>query len=114
MKSGGFTLLEVLVALAILALALAAVLGAVADSLAGADRAQALLRATLAAQALLDGAGLDRPLHPGRHSGIAPDGAGWSLEITPAGDGMLMVTATVDPPGAGGRLRLVTLRPAEP
>lgn len=112
-RANGFTILEVLVALAILAVAMAAVLGAISTNLAAAARAQALVRATLAAQSLLVGAGLDAPLRPGRHSGVLPDGSGWSLEVR-LESGLLVVTAIVDPPGSGGRIRLVTLRPAEP
>ena len=108
-RASGFTILEVLVALAILAFAMAAILGAIGTNLAAAARAQALMRATMAAQSLLAGAGLDAPLQPGRHSGVLPDGSGWSLDIHPDGD-VLVVTAIVDPPGSGGRVRLVTLR----
>lgn len=110
--SSGFTLLEVLVALAILAVALAAVLAAVGGALNAAMRAEGLVRSTIAAQSLLAGAGLDAPLRPGRQSGALPDGSGWSLDVRPAPDNMLLVAAVVDAPGIGGRVRLVTLRPA--
>lgn len=110
-RDDGFTILEVLVALAILAVAMTAILGAVSTHLAAAARAQALVRATMAAQSLLAGAGLDEKLRPGRHSGMLPDGSDWSLEVR-AEDDVLVVTAIVDPPGRGGRVRLVTLRPA--
>lgn len=109
----GFTILEVLVALAILAVALAAVLAAISGALGAATRAESLLRATLAAQSLLAGAGIETPLVPGRSSGTLPDGSGWSLEVRPFEDGVLMVAATIDGAGMGGRIRLVTLRPAE-
>jgi general secretion pathway protein I len=109
MRADGFTILEVLVALAILALAMAAILGAIGTNLAAVARAQALVRATLAAQSVLAGAGLDEALRPGRQSGVLPDGSGWSLEVR-AENHVLVVTATVDPPGSGGRVRLVTLR----
>lgn len=111
--SAGFTVLEVLVAFAILAVAMAVVLAAVGGGLAAAMRADGLVRASVAAQSLLAGAGLDIPLRPGRQSGVLPDGSGWSLEVGPGPDGMLLVAAIVDAPGAGGRIRLVTLRPPE-
>jgi general secretion pathway protein I len=110
-KDAGFTILEVLIAFAILGVALAAVLGGVGGGLNAALRADGLVKATMAAQSLLAGAGLDIPLRPGRQSGALPDGSGWSLEVQPGPDGMLLVTASVDAPGAGGRVRLVTLRP---
>lgn len=110
---GGFTVLEVLVAFAILAVALAAVLTAVGGGLAAAMRADGLVRASVAAQSLLAGAGLDAPLRPGRQSGALPDGSGWSLEVRPGPDGLLLLIAIVDTPGAGGRIRLITLRPPD-
>lgn len=82
----GFTLLEVLVAVAILAVALTALFQAFAGGLGGARHAEAATRAGLIARSLLDRVGADLPLVQGVRQGDASDGYTWSLGISPRRD----------------------------
>ena len=79
----GFTLLEVLVAVAILAVALTALFQAFAGGLGGVQQAEAATRAGLIARSLLDRVGADLPLVQGVRQGDAADGYSWSLGIVP-------------------------------
>ncbi len=83
----GFSLLEVIVAFALLALALTLLLG----SLAGASRQVRASadgsRATLHAQSLLAGLGSGEVLRPGRQEGsFEGRHFGWQLDVTPFDD----------------------------
>lgn len=80
----GYSLLEVIVAFALLALALTLLLG----SLSGASRqvreADQRTRAVLHAQSLLALTGVDAPLQEGRQQGEWEDGRyAWSLQVAP-------------------------------
>ena len=95
---GGYTLIEVLVAFAILALALTLLLG----TLSGASRqvrwADDAGRAALHAQSLLDDVGVGTALQPGERSGGFEDGRyRWSLQVSPYEDPLLPPDAMVDP-----------------
>lgn len=79
----GFTLLEVLVAVAILAVALTALFQAFAAGLGGAKQAEAATRAGLIARSLLDRVGADLALVEGVRRGEAADGYAWVLGISP-------------------------------
>lgn len=80
--ASGFTLLEVLVALVILALAVGALTGAIAQSTASVQRVDAQLHAVALADGILAGLGRDMPLKAGMSRG--QDGAlSWQLSITP-------------------------------
>lgn len=86
----GYTLVEVLVAFAILALALTLLLG----TLSGASRqvrwADDAGRAALHAQSLLDDTGVGTTLQPGRDDGEFEDGRyRWTLEVSPYEDPLL-------------------------
>lgn len=77
--ASGFTLLEVLAAIALLAFAFAIGLRAMSGALNNSVRGEALTTATLEAQSLLDQQGLVVPLRAGVQQGSFPDGASWQL-----------------------------------
>lgn len=77
----GFTLIEVLAAIALLAIAFAVALGALGKSAQNAARAAALDSAVEHAQTLLATQGLTGPLQNGTSSGSFGDGMHWTLAI---------------------------------
>ena len=80
----GYTLLEVLVAFAVLALALTLLLGTLSGGTRQVRGAADAGRATLHAQSLLADAGIGAPLQPGRSDGVFDEGRyRWSLEVAP-------------------------------
>ncbi len=79
--SKGFTLIEVLAAIALLAIAFAVSLGALGKSAQNAARSAALDTAVERAQTLLAEQGLAAPLKPETLSGRFADGTGWTLEV---------------------------------
>jgi prepilin-type N-terminal cleavage/methylation domain-containing protein len=124
-RRAGFTLVEVLAALAIAGLAFAVALPMLSESLSGGAAAATEQQATLAAQSLLARVGQDIPLTDGTLHG--QDGAlSWTVEITPwtlgedARPGMGVtahhVVVSVGWPGRRRPqvLRLATLRLATP
>ncbi|WP_052120454.1 type II secretion system protein [Inquilinus limosus] len=120
-REAGFTLVEVLVALAVLGSITAASLALLVSSRDRDSRAAAQLRAGLAAEAILERVGLDLPLAPRSVSGRLSDGSAWSLAIAPWREeglpeqpgrpGLLSVTVRVTP-RRGPTVQLVTLRAA--
>lgn len=78
----GFTLLEVLVALAIAALGLGALLAAVATGIGNAGLADKYVEATRRAQSRLASVGVTAPLAPGEQSGDDGDGFAWRVQIS--------------------------------
>lgn len=85
--SRGFTLLEVLAAIALLAFAFAIGLRAMSGSLSNSMRGEAISTVTLEAQSLIDEQGLVLPLNAGVQHGSFADGAAWQLhtrKYTPA------------------------------
>ena len=94
----GFTLIEVMVAFAVLALALTLLLG----TLSGASRqvrwADDAGRAALHAQSLLDQTGVGEVLQPGQSDGDFEDGRyRWSLQVEPWRDQGAQNAALIDP-----------------
>jgi len=75
----GFTLLEVLAAIALLAFAFAIGLRAMSGALANGARGEAITQAVLEAQSLLDMQGLTVPLRAGAQQGRFDDGSTWQL-----------------------------------
>ena len=108
-RARGYTLIEVLVAFVILALALTLLLGTLsgaARQVRWSDRAG---RAALHAQSLLDQVGVAETLRPGTKSGEFEDGRyHWSLQVTPYEDPLLPPPDRVDP--AAPRLLQLSLR----
>ncbi|MBS0431937.1 MAG: prepilin-type N-terminal cleavage/methylation domain-containing protein [Proteobacteria bacterium] len=78
--SKGFTLLEVLAAVALLALSFAIGLRAMSAALGNSARGEATSHAVLEAQSLLDMQGLEEPLRAGWRQGSFGDGAVWRLQ----------------------------------
>lgn len=81
---GGYSLIEVIVAFALLALALTLLLGALSGATRQLRWSDDAGRAALHARALLADLGVEEPLRPGRRSGELEDGRyRWSLQVTP-------------------------------
>lgn len=83
MRSGharGFTLLEVLAAVALLALSFAIGLRAMSAAFGNSARGEATTQAVLQAQSLLDMQGLEEPLRAGVEQGRFRDGSLWRLQ----------------------------------
>lgn len=80
-RPGGFTLIEVLAAIALLAIAFAVGLGALGKSAQNAGRAAALDTAVEHARTLLSEQGLIAPLKNAKLSGRFGDGMAWELDI---------------------------------
>ena len=97
---GGYSLVEVVVAFALLALALTILLGAMSGATRQLRWSDEAGRAALHARALLADLGVDEPLRPGRRSGELEDGRyRWALEVRPWEDPGLPPAAA---PVAGG------------
>ena len=79
--SCGFTLIEVLAAIALLAIAFAVGLGALGKSAHNAANSAALNTAVEHAQSLLAGQGLEAPLKDETLSGTFDDGMAWTLKV---------------------------------
>jgi general secretion pathway protein I len=82
----GFTLLEVVAALAILALLLGVLLGLLSDGLRRTGQAEAMAEAGSLAQSLLARVGTELPIQPGVTAGEFQNGARWRLQMEPYGD----------------------------
>jgi general secretion pathway protein I len=80
----GFTLMEILISLAILAVALAAVMQAFSGGLRAASASERQATAILLARSLLERVGRDVPLAPGEQSGVTEDGYRWLVRMQPA------------------------------
>src|SRR5262245_58465334 len=80
----GFTLIEVLVALAVAALGLAVLMAAIGVGLGNARLAERYLEATSRAQSHLAQVGVSLPLSPGEQSGDDGGGFSWLVRISPA------------------------------
>jgi len=78
----GFTLLEVIVAFALLGVALTLLLGAISGAARQVSGSQDASRASLYAQSLLADAGLGQPLEPGQSEGSFENGRyRWVLQV---------------------------------
>jgi general secretion pathway protein I len=85
-SSAGFTLLEVLVAFAILAMAFGALFGAFGAALKGTERTDETRTATVLARTTLAVVGAEIPLEAGERAGVYPNGFAWKVRMTPYGD----------------------------
>ena len=131
-RQRGFTLLEVIVAFALLALALTLLLGSLSGAARQVREAEDASRATLHAQSLLAQIGVGETLQSGQQEGQFEQGRyRWRLSIAPFVDPQKAQAALIDP-GApqlleldlavqwgeapGQRLRWQTLRlaPSDP
>lgn len=82
----GFTLVEVLVALAVLAIGLGSAFQALSGSLGWLDRSRGDRIALALAEALLARVGHDLPLQDREAGGRTPDGLTWRVLINPLDD----------------------------
>ncbi len=83
-RPAGFTLIEVIVAFALLALALTLLLGSLSGAARQVGSADKASRATLHAESLLAQLGVVEPLRPGRQQGEFEDGRyTWTLDVSP-------------------------------
>jgi general secretion pathway protein I len=80
----GYTLLEVMVAFALLAIGLGLLLAILSGGVRSVARSSQSTQATLYAESLLDTLGVDRRLQPGRSQGAFENGRyRWTLDIAP-------------------------------
>lgn len=84
-RRAGFTLVEIIVALAILALSLNVILPTISDALWRTGEAEAQAEAASLARSLLAQAGTALPLHDGQAAGQFENGFRWQLRVTPYG-----------------------------
>lgn len=109
-RQRGYSLLEVIVAFAVLALALTLLLGSLSGASRQIKQADLRSRAVLHAQSLLAVTGVVEPLQDGQRSGQWDDGRyRWQLQVAPYQEvrtGALPVADTV----AGPRLAQLTLQ----
>lgn len=80
---GGFTLLEVVAAFAILALGLGLAMRAATGSMQQSRQAAEHTRAALHARSVFDTLGVGEPLQEGQYRGEFEDGFRWSAQVTP-------------------------------
>ncbi len=121
-RARGYTLLEVLVAAALMAMAMTLLLGTLARGSAQVRLAGERSHAAILAASLLSAPALDAPLVPGRRAGSSADGRyRWRMDIVPyqdphAGGGdsrarLLLVGLTVSwGDGPGQQMEWRTLR----
>ncbi|MFG3448662.1 prepilin-type N-terminal cleavage/methylation domain-containing protein [Stenotrophomonas sp. NPDC047960] len=83
-RQRGYSLLEVIVAFALLALALTLLLGSLSGAARQVHNADLRTRAMLHAQSLLAASGIEQPLQEGRSQGDWEDGSyRWELQVEP-------------------------------
>lgn len=82
----GFTLVELLVALAIMSLSLAVLFASISSGLAAAHNARQEQAAATLAQSLLAEMGASRTLALGTTSGRSSEGLNWQIDVVPYGD----------------------------
>ena len=84
-REAGFTLVEIIVALAILALSLNVILPAISEALWRTGEAETQAEAASLARSLLSQAGIAVPLHDGEAAGRFDNGFRWALHVSPYG-----------------------------
>lgn len=107
-RQRGFTLIEIIIAFAVLALALTLLLGTLSGSAREVRDSADAGRAALHAQSLLDQVGAGEPLRPGSRDGDFEDGRyRWTLSVAPYDDPLPPRRETIEPGAA--RLMLLAL-----
>ena len=105
-RQRGYTLLEVVIAFGVLALALTVLLGILSGATQQVRWSEDAGRAALHAQSLLDQTGVGEVLQPGQSDGDFEDGRyRWSLQVEPWRDQGAQNAALIDP-GASRLMRL--------
>lgn len=116
---GGFTLIEVVAALAILAVVLGMAYRILGDGLGGVRRAEDRAAALAVAEARLAALGVEEPLVPGERTGVTA-GHAWRIIVVPRRDppfdglegrglAALRIDVTVGDP-SGGDVHMTTTR----
>ena len=82
----GFTLVEVIIALALLSIGLTVLLGLISSSLRQAADAERMAEAGSLAQSLMAEVGVDLPISLQERDGQFPNGYRWHLKMYPYGD----------------------------
>jgi len=85
-RESGFTLVEVIVALAIAALALSSFFDVASEGLHRTGQAEAMAEAGSLAQSLLARVGSELPIAPGTTTGESSNGYRWRLQVAPYGE----------------------------
>ncbi|MGH6644656.1 MAG: PulJ/GspJ family protein [Bradyrhizobium sp.] len=85
-KQHGFTLLEILIAFAILSISMVVLFRAFSNGLESSGRAETWVMAIATARSALDRVGADIPLRPGVLTGEDGEGQPWTLRIDLAPD----------------------------
>jgi len=98
----GFTLIEILIAFAILVVSLAVLLQSFSSSLDAVTRTERATSAILLARSIMDRVGTEIPLIPGEHSGNGEVGLAWGVRLAPP-------SADVAPPVPGLPVRLLQI-----
>lgn len=99
----GYSLLEVIVAFALLALALTLLLGSLSGAARQVHNADLRTRAMLHAQSLLAATGIEQPLQKGRSQGDWEDGRyRWELQVEPYVDARASALPQAAPTTVGG------------
>jgi len=91
----GFTLVEILIAFAILAVALTGLLRAFSGGLQATTKAERYSAAVLSARSVLERVGSEIPMQDGERSGRTEDGTEWSIRMRQLGGA---IDATSDAP----------------
>jgi general secretion pathway protein I len=86
-REAGFTLLEVIVALAVLSVSLTLVLRTLSGGFHHQRQAALLAQKAALAQSILARIGSDLPLAAGGQSGSSTNGLAWEIQVEPYGDG---------------------------
>lgn len=129
-RQGGFSLLEVIAAIAVLAIAFSALMQVAGSSMSLTARANERTQAALRARSLLDGAFVMEPLREGSSEGRIDDVYRWRMNVSryqspgdrPAADGVspaaLLYRVDLDvmwgPEGSERHARFATLRMGNP
>jgi general secretion pathway protein I len=96
-RQAGFTLIEILIAFAILGMASAAVISIFGSDLSRVARAKNERVAALSARSVLALVGSELPLEPGTREGQLPNGLRWSLAIQPYEDAAIANDSNIPP-----------------
>ena len=106
----GYSLIEVIVAFALLALALTLLLGTLSGATRQVRWSGEAGRAALHAQSLLDTVGVGQPLQPGQREGVFDEGRyRWSLQINRWTDPLLAAAPATPAAPASRELRELVL-----
>lgn len=99
-RVGGFSLLEVIAAIAVLAIAFAALMQVAGSAMSLTARANERTQAALRARSLLDGAFIMDPVQEGSSEGRFDDTYRWRMNVAP----FVPADAGVDPAAGGSRM----------